>query len=158
MKTDSPPLAPADPQSSTGPSLHLVKLSVGSESIESMQRWQAGLRLRIGDVRHVTRMTPRRGQEILDGEGSIYWVIKGRILCRQRIWDLVPVTDETGASACAIILDPEIHPTERWTHRPFQGWRYLDPAKAPPDIAAGGEASPDMPEAMAEELRKLGFL
>jgi hypothetical protein len=37
----------------------------------------------------------------------------------------------------------------------FQGWRYLEPADAPPDLAMGGDLPPDE---MLRELRALGLI
>ena len=66
--------------------VNLIKLSVGTESVEDLTAWQATRRAQTADQlpRHVTRMWPRRDKDILNG-GSIYWVIKGVVQCRQRI-------------------------------------------------------------------------
>ena len=123
--------------------LHLIKLSVGSESIESMTRWQAGLVAAQKAAGlpplpfHDTRMFPKRAQEILAG-GSMYWVIKRKIRCRQKIIALDRLDDDQGKSFCRIILDPEIVPTEQRVKRPFQGWRYLEASSIPRDT--GGSA------------------
>jgi len=65
--------------------LHLQKLSVGTETVTDLEAWQNTKRALSGNLPvHVTRMWPKRAEEILGG-GSMYWVIKGSILCRQRI-------------------------------------------------------------------------
>ena len=66
--------------------IHMVKLSVGTESIDGLMRWQSMARAQgpDGAPRHVTRMWPKQESTLLNG-GSIYWVIKGFIQCRQRI-------------------------------------------------------------------------
>ena len=72
--------------------IHILKLSVGSESIEGLAEWQATRMEQRRRARepietwHRTRMFPRRKSEVLDG-GSIYWVIRGLVLVRQRIID-----------------------------------------------------------------------
>lgn len=107
---------------------------------------------------HTTRMTPRRGDEILNG-GSIYWVIKRLVQVRQRIIGLHEGMDEDGRSFCAIELDPDLVPVEPRSHRPFQGWRYLKDEDAPRDLPRGSVASDaEPPPEMAAELRKLGLL
>ncbi|MBB4285203.1 DUF1489 family protein [Roseospira goensis] len=143
--------------------LHLIKLCVGIESPDQLRAFQHGRRLAVeGALVHTTRMIPRRADEIVPG-GSLYWVMKGAIRCRRPIRRLEPVTDpETGRSACRIHFDPEIIDTEAWPWRPFQGWRYLAPDKAPPDRPSAGAAADDdvaaMPEAMRRELRDLGLI
>ena len=67
--------------------LHLKKLSVGSDSLDALQSWQALRFAETGRLMHVTRNRPRRAAEILDG-GSIYWIIKGVMIARQKIIDL----------------------------------------------------------------------
>ena len=69
-----------------GDTVHLVKLCVGAEAVSDLEDWQRSPRAKGPDglPRHITRMWPKRAAEILDG-GSLYWVFKGMILCRQRI-------------------------------------------------------------------------
>ena len=139
--------------------VHLQKLSVGSESIQTLADWQAhvvGQRRRKGLSAHhvhVTRMFPKRREDILDG-GSIYWVIKGNILCRNAIVGLEETT-KNGHRACAILMDPELIPVLPKPRRAFQGWRYLQASDAPQDLTAV-EAGVDLPEALRIKLLELG--
>ena len=136
--------------------VHLLKLSVGSESVESLADWQA-LRLKqVGRLFHTTRMRPRRRGEVLDG-GSIFWVIKGMILCRQLVSDLEEFVDEENINRCRIILDKELVAVRPIPRRAFQGWRYFDVNDAPPDLPRG-EAKSDMPPQMRNELAELGLI
>lgn len=142
--------------------LHILKLCVGAESIEDLAQWQAK---RIKDQKkrgvkkpelvHVTRMTPKRKDEVLDG-GSLYWVIKGQIAVRQKILDLRPVT-KNGTPHCGIVYEKTLIPVNRRHHRAFQGWRYFDPKNAPADlrIPKGGKG---LPEELQAELVSLGLL
>lgn len=132
--------------------LHLLKLSVGTEDIPDLARWQKKRLREVGRVFHRTRMHPRREAELLDG-GSIYWVIKGLIRCRQRLTGLERYVDKEGRPDSLLLLDPKLVMVEPVPHRAFQGWRYLDPARAPRDLAGGGK---DLPPALAAELRQLG--
>lgn len=140
--------------------LNLLKLCVGAERPEDLEAWQAarsqdraakGLDPR---PRHVTRMWPRRGEEVLDG-GSLYWVFKGLILARQRIAALEPVAGEDGVTRCAIVLEPEVIRTEAAPRRPFQGWRYLPGAEAPADLADAEELA-ELPGELRRALADLG--
>jgi hypothetical protein len=93
---------------------------------------------------HTTRSSPKRAEEVLDG-GSLYWVIKGQISCRQAIIDLRAVTGSDGIGRCAIVLDQTVVPVEPRPCRPFQGWRYLEPSSAGRDLSAIGTFDQDMP-------------
>lgn len=137
--------------------LHLIKLSVGTESPDGLRAWQETVQARTGRVVHTTRMFPRRDAEVLDG-GSIYWVIKKVIRVRQRILGLHEGTDADGRGLCTIELDPELVEVEPRPHRPFQGWRYLKPEDAPPDLPQGAAGEEPPPPEMAAELRRLGLL
>lgn len=135
--------------------VHLIKLCVGAEKVEDLARWQANPRALGPDglPRHVTRMWPKRAEEVLNG-GSLYWVFKGAVLARQRILRLDEVEGGDGILRCGIVLDPEIIRTAAATKRPFQGWRYLAPGDAPPDLPkarAGDDAlSPELDAALAD--------
>src|SRR6185436_2179658 len=91
--------------------LHLIKLCVGAESIVDLEDWVA-MRVRdAGEHAHTTRMMPRRREEILAG-GSLYWIIKGQLSCRQGILDLRARRDAEGVSCCDIVLEPLIIPVD----------------------------------------------
>ena len=139
--------------------INLIKLSVGSESTESLIEWQATPQAQGPDglPRHVTRMWPKRSAEILAG-GSIYWVIKGLIQCRQRILRLDEVTGSDGIRRCAIVSDPKLVRVAGSLKRPFQGWRYLQPADAPPDLPKGRENEDPLPIELNKALAEIGVL
>lgn len=140
--------------------IHLVKLCVGADFVDDLRGWiekrvaynQGRGWGRVHD--HVTRMTPRRRDDLLAG-GSIYWIIAGSIRCRQRVLDLKPSAGADGVERCAILLDPALQPTELQPRRPFQGWRYLTEVDAPAD--AKGDAA-KTPEALRLELAELGLI
>ena len=137
--------------------LHLIKLAVGSDSVETLAGWQASRRAKFGRLFHQTRMTPRRSAELLDG-GSIYWVIKGLVQARQRLLDIERCTDHEGRPSTLLILDPELLRTVATPQRMFQGWRYLPPDSAPADLDPGAGDLQEMPPEMAAELRSLGLI
>ena len=139
--------------------VNLVKLSVGTESVDSLAIWQTMRAAERPDSlpRHVTRMWPKREAEILRG-GSIYWVIKGAIQCRQRILRLDEVRGEDGIRRCAIVLDPELHRTQAAPRRPFQGWRYLNPEDAPPDLPAHRADGDALPDDLNRALAEIGVI
>ncbi|SFD77779.1 DUF1489 family protein [Roseivivax sediminis] len=139
--------------------VHLIKLSAGTEAVEQLQRWQASARAQGPDgyPRHVTRMWPKREAEVLAG-GSIYWVIKGLIQCRQRILRLDEVTGGDGIRRCAIVLEPEIVRVAPAPRRPFQGWRYLAEDDAPGDLRPGRETDDTLPPELAGALAEIGVI
>ena len=133
-------------------SLHLVKLCVGVDRVEQLTEWGRLERGRgVPPIVH-TRQTPKRSAEILDG-GSLYWVIKGVILCRQAIVR-IDTLEEGGETRCEIELAPEVVLTAPQPRRAFQGWRYFEAKDVPPDLTTG-EAE-GLPPEVARELRALG--
>ncbi len=128
--------------------LHIIKLCVGVSDVETLER-NAGR----SDWRIVhTRMTPRRAAEIEDG-GSLYWVIKGTVACRQPILDIRSV-GEGKAARCEIKLESRVIRTAPLARRPFQGWRYLEHRDCPVDLSSAGAT--DLPAELVRELRELG--
>lgn len=142
--------------------LNILKLCVGCDSIEDLEGWIA---FRLDEQRragraleqfHTTRMVPKRVEELTDG-GSLYWVIKGSVQCRQRLLDVRPFTDGEGISRCHLVLEPTVVKTEWQPRRPFQGWRYLDVKDAPRDLPEGSGIA-EMPANLRKELAELGLL
>jgi hypothetical protein len=144
--------------------IHLKKLSVGSESVQSLALWQETQR-RVFEGHEVivrtTRNKPKREKDLLDG-GSIYWIFQGRFRCRQAILGIEQGDDGEGQSVCKLLLDPQMILTQAIPHRPFQGWRYLCPEDAPKDrgpLTLGEEGDEEVvPEEFARELRRLGLI
>ena len=136
--------------------LHIAKLAVGVRDIDHIRALQAERMRTTPPLRHRTRNFPRRGNEVLDG-GSLYWVISGSMLARQRIVDIVEDKRDDQTPCTSFILDPELVPLIGRPTRPFQGWRYLAPEAAPADLdtsvmALGEEA---LPPVLRRELRAL---
>ena len=142
--------------------LHIIKLCVGVESVDELDQWYreevlaAAARGETYERMHVTRMFPKRVDEVLAG-GSLYWVIKGIVQARQSILELRPVRGADAVDRCGIVLDPELHRTEYRPCRAFQGWRYYDPKDAPADIRQSS-VDGDMPEGMRRALRELALI
>lgn len=143
--------------------LHLIKLCVGCDSISDLEEWIEENRAhhrRLGrdyEQTHTTRMVPKRAEELLDG-GSLYWVVRGQVACRQRLLDIRPFTDGDGIGRCRLILETKVVPVAPRPYRPFQGWRYLAAKEAPRDIDSRAGDLATMPEEMRRELAELGLL
>ena len=143
--------------------LHLLKLCVGCDSISDLEGWIEENRAhhkRLGrpyDQTHTTRMMPKRCDELLDG-GSIYWVIRGQLACRQALLAITSFTDTNGIGRCRLSLDQTVVPVEPRPFRPFQGWRYLAAKDAPRDINMSTGDVAMMPEDMRRELAEMGLL
>jgi hypothetical protein len=143
--------------------LHLIKLSVGTDSVADLEDWIAQklkAQKKAGkkpERIHTTRMVPKRADELKAG-GSIYWVIRGQIMCRERILDIRPFTDRDGIHRCRLVLDPKCVLVEPRPRSAFQGWRYLEAKEAPRDLSRAAPGAAKMPEQMRRELRELGLL
>jgi hypothetical protein len=143
--------------------LHLLKLCVGCESIADLEEWideQRTYARRRGinwQQHHTTRMVPKRADEII-GQGSLYWVIKGQVSCRQSILSIDPFVDGEGIGRCHLVLDMTVVPVSPRPYRPFQGWRYLAAKDAPPDLDLSKGESGIMPEDLRRQLAALGLL
>jgi len=143
--------------------LHLIKLCVGCECVHDLEAW---IRKRLTERKrrrlprehmHTTRMVPKRAAELLAG-GSLYWVIRGQIMCRQRFLDIRPFIGRDGVGRCRLVLDPKLTLVEPRSWRAFQGWRYLAARDAPRDLDRVAPGARNMPEALRRELRDLGLL
>jgi hypothetical protein len=138
--------------------VNLLKLCVGTETVEELIAWQEtrGKLWPDGLPRHITRMWPKREAEVLNG-GSLYWVFKGVILARQPITAFEERRGEDGILRCALVLDPALVRTEPAPRRPFQGWRYLTVEDAPRDLPKGRKAEEALPPELARALADIGL-
>jgi hypothetical protein len=143
--------------------VHLLKLCVGVETVQELAEWQTERLAKLKRARktpelcHRTLQTPKRRDEVLDG-GSLYWVIKGFVLARQRVLDLRPDKKDDGTPCCGIVLEPKLVTTRPHPRRAFQGWRYLEAKDAPPDLRGLSARDEAMPPGMREELRELRLI
>ena len=136
--------------------VHLLKLAVGITDLAHLRAVQA-VRARHPPLRHQTRNTPRRTAELIDG-GSIYWVIAGTLLARQRVLAVVQDRWDDHTPCAGLVLDPALVQVEGRPVKAFQGWRYLEADDAPPDLDDAAFAPGAMPPQMGNALRALGLL
>lgn len=142
--------------------IHIIKLVVGVEDLQSFYDLQQSM---IFDYHGTpatpcwTRYKPKRGDEIIKKGGSIYRVVKNRIVCHHKILGFEMVeTDEKG-KMCMIVQDAEMIETIAVPRRPFQGWRYLKGADVPDDKGLYTCGEDDIiPDDLAEELKEAGIL
>ena len=142
--------------------VNILRTAVCIQSVEHLREVQEPRRFRHKGQDAVwtfTRRRPTRADEIVDGQGSIYWIIQRSLCIRQSILDLPLETDEEGKTWCRIIMSPELVPVKPLQRKHMQGWRYLKPADAPPDLAAldTGKGD-DLPPDMIAELQQLGLM
>ncbi len=144
--------------------LHLIKLCVGAESVDDHAAWISAMLERKraaglpAEQMHTTRMVPKRGAELLNG-GSLYWVIKGAVLARQRLLEIRPFQDIDGINRCHLVLEPILVATRPQPRRPFQGWRYLTEQDAPADAPRfDAEGAASLAPQMREDLMELGLI
>ena len=106
------------------PKLHLTKVAFGCRTLEALEKRIAGRDVG-GEVRVVTRMRPRRADELIGG--SLYWIVKHRLVACQEILRLEDRTDGRINIVCSgkLVLIP---PSPKRAH---QGWRYLEDAGVP---------------------------
>nr|WP_294169654.1 DUF1489 domain-containing protein [uncultured Sphingomonas sp.] len=106
------------------PTLHLTKVAVGCRDLPALEKRIAG-RDDGGEVRVVTRMRPRRMEELVGG--SLFWIVKHRLVACQQILRFDDRTD----GRLDIVCSAQLMPVPAKPKRAHQGWRYLDPADAP---------------------------
>ena len=134
------------------PSLHISKVAVGCGSVEALRQRQQ-LRRQGAEVPVMTRFRPKRAEELIGG--SIYWIVKHRIAARQTILGFA----ESEADRRTIIrLDAELVPVRTQPRRAHQGWRYLTPSDAPPDLGCDGDGIAELPPKLAERLAVLALI
>ncbi len=137
--------------------INLLKLCVGIDTPDDLIAWRNQHCPSCVETRHITRMWPKRGAEILGG-GSLYWVMRGVIQARQRILRLDEAIGPDGIRRCAIVMDRELIRTHAARRRPFQGWRYLTPEDSPADLPKNRAEDDALPPELSTALSDMGVL
>src|ERR1700704_6828889 len=113
--------------------LHLIKLAVGCESVKDLKS-RVAQRMEIAKKKglprhhiHITRMTPKRGEELLAG-GSLYWVIRGEIAAREKILAIEPFRDRDGIGRCRLGVQPKEFSGSPRPMPGVPGWRFFTAA------------------------------
>ncbi|WP_454885957.1 DUF1489 family protein [Sphingomonas oryzagri] len=133
--------------------LHITKVAVGCAELDTL-RERMESRSSDGETYLVTRFRPKRESELVGG--SVYWIIKHRLVARQEI---LGFADDPDGKRCRILLSAELRPVRAHPKRAHQGWRYLAAADAPPDLGgAEAEGLSTLPGAMAAELAALALI
>ena len=126
--------------------LSMTKIAYRSGSIDNLRTWvEAG-----PEALMTTRYLPKRHAEMIGG--SLYWIIEHAIVARSEIlgFEQRPDGRWTIRLAPRLVL---VHPRAKRAH---QGWRYLEEADAPEDLAEG-ETAVALPGRLVRELSKLGL-
>lgn len=104
--------------------LHLTKVAFGCASLETLERRVAS-RARDGEVRVVTRMRPKRMDELVGG--ALHWIVKHRLVARQQILRFEDRSD----GRIDIVCSDRVEAVSPMPKRAHQGWRYLTDEEAP---------------------------
>ena len=136
--------------------LHIAKLAVGVRDIAHLRQIQATRASQEPPLRHRTRNFPRRAAEVTDG-GSLYWVVSGAMLVRQRLLEIIEDQWDDGTRCAGLVLDPELVAVEGRPTKAFQGWRYLSDNDAPADLGvdASVPGADGLPDGLRRQLREL---
>ena len=113
----------------------MTKVAFACRDLEMLQQRIAG-RAVGGEVRIVTRMRPKRAPELVGG--SLYWIVKHRLIACQEILRFEDREDGRIDIVCSADL-VTVAPLPRRAH---QGWRYLDEDDAPAEDDDGSAPRP----------------
>lgn len=132
--------------------LHLTKVAFGVTSVDQLaRRWEA--RAASGEAFLTTRFLPKRHEEVA-GAGSLYWIVKHQLVARSPILRF----GEADGDRVAIHLDPRVILIQARPKRAHQGWRYLEHADAPADLAGDDTGLALMPSKLVGRLAELALL
>ncbi|WP_168454744.1 DUF1489 family protein [Sphingopyxis microcysteis] len=127
--------------------LHLTKVAVGCAQVETFAR-RVAARASEGELRVPTRMRPKRMDELVGG--YLHWIIKHRIVARQRILRF----DDRKDGRVDIVCSDDLEILPPLPKRAHQGWRYLADEDAPRGMADRDGAA-DLPTHLYRELAAL---
>ena len=137
-------------------SYHLKKIAVGIETIERLYVRQKMIKETYGTILHTTRNMPKKREDLIK-TGSMFWIIKRKVLVRQKILDILSVIRSDGSKGCEIELDKKLIRVSPTPMKPFQGWRYYLEEDIPRDLNLDEETGESLPDNINAELIKLGL-
>jgi len=138
--------------------LHMTKVAVGCRSLAHLTQRQASrvsMHAGVPAVACWTRFMPKRADDLVGG--SMYWIVKHTLTARQTVLGFDMVETDRG-KRCRILLTPDVVPVLAAPLRAHQGWRYLEPPAAPPDLDSVGADIGAMPAKLMRDLRGLGLI
>ena len=136
----------------------MTKVAVGCRSLAQLTQRQAGrvsMHAGVPAVPCWTRFMPKRADELVGG--SMYWIVKHTLAARQTILGFEMIETDRG-KRCQILLTPDVVPVLAAPLRAHQGWRYLEPEAAPPDLDSVGGEIGTLPVKLMRDLRGLGLI
>jgi hypothetical protein len=132
------------------PRLHLTKVAVGCRTIEALEK-RVATRVSGGEMRVVTRMRPKRMDELIGG--SLHWIVKHRIVGRQEILRFEDRKD----GRIDIVVSAVLELIAPYPKRAHQGWRYHEAANAPGEDADDSGLS-ELPPLLYTRLAALALV
>jgi len=133
------------------PILHLTKVAFACRDLEMLQQRIAS-RVSGGELRVATRMRPKRAAELLGG--SLYWIVKHRLIACQQILRFEDREDGRIDIVCSAEL-LTVPPRPRRAH---QGWRYLGDSDAPRAGDADDSGVTELPPQLYGRLAALALV
>ena len=129
--------------------LHLTKVAFGCRTLDALEK-RVVARSRDGEVRVVTRMRPKRIDELIGGQ--LHWIVKHRLVARQEILRFEDRKD----GRIDIVLSATLELIPAVPKRAHQGWRYLSDDDAPGEDDGSGMS--ELPPRMYARLAGLGLV
>lgn len=131
--------------------LNLTKVAVGCRTIEALGK-RIAARSVGGEVRVVTRMRPRRAEELIGGD--LYWIVRHRLVARQRILRI----DGRSDGRIDIVVASELVTIVPRPRRGHQGWHYLEQADTPHDSDGDDGGIGALPPALYTRLLAIALV
>lgn len=130
--------------------LHLTKVAFGCRTVEALEK-RVAARTHGGEMRVVTRMRPKRMEELIGG--SIHWIVKHRLIGRQQILRIEDRKD----GRIDIIVSGALELIPPAPRRAHQGWRYLEDTDAP-STQSDDSGLAELPPRLYGKLSGLGLV
>ena len=130
--------------------LNLTKVAFGCRTIEALEK-RVAARGASGEVRVVTRMRPKRADELVGG--LLYWIVRHRLVACQQILRF----DDRSDGRIDIVCSAELVLIAPSPKRAHQGWRYLEDDRAP-TAEGDGSGIADLPPRLYSKLATLALV